>query len=321
MASRSSAASEFTLIDAFVAAFPKGRALLGPGDDCALWPPSKTPLCITTDAVVEGVHFTRKTFSLEDVGHKALAVNLSDLAAMGATPAFFVCAVAAPRGLTVANVRAMARGMSKLARGVGIELVGGNFTRARELSLTLTVAGEVPASVALRRSGGRAGDVLYVSGTLGEAALGLAKLRKGETRGAAVARQRRPMPRLELGRMARGFASAGIDLSDGLIQDLGHLARASGVAARIDVPSLPVSPALRCWMATSPRAKRYPLDGGEDYELLLAVPAGRAEAFERACRAQKHAIHRVGELVFGSGVTLAGGPAGRRASGGFDHFG
>ncbi|MBF5041748.1 thiamine-phosphate kinase [Aggregicoccus sp. 17bor-14] len=294
-------AGEFELIDAFVACFPRARTPRGPGDDCALLPPSRRALCVTTDAVVEDVHFRRATFRPEDIGHKALAVNLSDLAAMGAEPAWFVCALALPPDFGREACVRLGRGMARLARESGIALVGGNVTRARELSVTLTVAGHAPARPLLR-SGGRAGDLLYVSGRLGEARHGLRELEAGVRRGAAVERQRRPTPRLALGRLAARFASAGMDLSDGLAQDLGHLARASRVAARVVPAWLPVSPALARVLGLE-RARAEALAGGEDYELLLAVPPARARAFERACGRGGHTVTCVG--------ALARGPAGR----------
>jgi thiamine-monophosphate kinase len=151
------AAGEFALIDDFLAAFPRARVMLGPGDDCAVLAPGRRPLCVTTDALVEDVHFTRAAFRPADIGHKALAVNLSDLAAMGAAPRWFVCALALPRAFPRAHLRGIARGMSALARASGIQLVGGNFSAARELSLTLTVAGELSGHP-LTRAGGRPGD-------------------------------------------------------------------------------------------------------------------------------------------------------------------
>jgi thiamine-monophosphate kinase len=195
---------EFSLIERFLAEFPRARVPLGPGDDCAVLAPTKGPLCVTTDAVVEEVHFTRAHFSPEDIGHKALAVNLSDLAAMGATPRWFLCALALPRDFPQAQLRRIARGMSALAREHRIALVGGNFTSARELSLTITAAGELRRP-ALTRAGGRPGDLLYMSGTLGEARLGLLQLQAGRRTGAAIRRQRRPVPRVALGQLASRF--------------------------------------------------------------------------------------------------------------------
>jgi len=271
-------------------------------------PPCREELCVTTDAVVEGVHFSRPAFSLEDVGHKALAVNLSDLAAMGARPLWFTCAVAAP-ALSLAEARGLARGMGRLAAAHGCALVGGNFTRARELSVCITAAGAAPPGGALLRGGARAGDLLYVSGTLGEARKALDELAAGG-RLPRGDRQRRPVPRVALGLLARRFATAGMDVSDGFAQDLGHLCRASAVAAEVEVGLLPRREA----------GLEAALSGGEDYELLLAVPPGRAAAFERACVRAGEQVSCVGHFSAGRGVRLRQGGRLLRARRGHDHF-
>jgi thiamine-monophosphate kinase len=306
---------EFSFIDQFLGAFPRARVPVGPGDDCAVLAPSRGALCVTTDAVVEDVHFSRAHFSAEDIGHKALAVNLSDLAAMGATPRWFLCAIALPRDFPESDLRRIARGMSALAREHRIALVGGNFTSARELSLTLTAAGELRGPP-LTRAGGQPGDLLYMSGTLGEARLGLIQLQAGQRRGSAILRQRRPVPRVALGRLASRFASAAMDVSDGLAQDLAHLCEASGVGAEVELAHLPISRAVR--VALGPEGA---LAGGEDYELLLAVPPQRARAFERACARAGERVTRIGELTRGrravvkdSNGRLIAPPLG------FDHF-
>ncbi|MGQ0505247.1 MAG: thiamine-phosphate kinase [Myxococcaceae bacterium] len=289
--------SEFDAIDQFTRRFRVPLAPLGPGDDCAV---IDGKACVTTDAVVEGVHFTRKTFSLEDVGYKALAVNLSDLAAMGATPRWFVCALALP---DPTEVDALSRGMAPLARRAGIALIGGNVTRSPVLSITITAAGE--ANKPLLRSGGRAKDLLYVSGTLGDAALGVST---------GSLKQRRPQPRLLLGLLAAKFARAAIDISDGLAQDLGHLCEASRVGAQVDVTSLPLSAAVK----RHAHGRDLALSGGEDYELLLAVPPSRAAAFERAAKNQ---VTRIGHLTAGRAVRFVEDGVDVRPTRGFDHFG
>ena len=296
----------------------------GPGDDGAVLAVRARWLCVTTDAVVEDVHFRRADGPLEDVGHKALAVNLSDLAAMGARPEWFVCALAAP-GLRLAEVRALARGMAALARRFGVALVGGNISRARELSLTLTAFGTPAGTAPLLRSGGRAGDWLYVSGTLGAARLGLHSLAgRGSARRypRAERRQRRPEPRVGLGLLAARYASAAMDVSDGLAQDLARLLTASGVGADVEATSLPVDADVRDAFPSPGRALSAARVGGEDYELLVAVPAARAAAFERACARAGEAVTRVGRLVKRRGVHLldARGLALPVPAPGFDHF-
>lgn len=284
-------------------------------------PPSRQQLCVTTDSLVEGVHFSLRHFTLEEVGYKALAVNLSDLAAMGAAPAWALCAVCLPKSYGVKQVRALARGMALLAREHGLALVGGNFSGSKQLSITFTVAGHVPPKAALTRSGARAGDLLYCSGTLGDARAGLRLL---GTRGAAkslVLRQKRPTPRITLGLLSRRYAHAAIDLSDGFAQDLGHLCRASKVGAQVEFERLPISPALLRYRGSRTRALHEALRGGEDYELLLAVPSSRAKAFERACSQAGEQVAKVGRFTPGRGVHLEGaGPNPLSIPSGFDHF-
>jgi thiamine-monophosphate kinase len=312
---------EFASIDAFVREFPRTASPRGPGDDCAVLPAFRGRLCVTTDAVVEGVHFRRVDGPLEDVGYKALAVNLSDLAAMGARPRFFLCALAAP-SLSLPETRALGRGMALLARRFGVALLGGNVSRARELSLTLTALGTC-ARAPLVRSAGKPGDVLYLSGTLGGARLGLQSLRgRGRRFPAAERRQRRPVPKVALGLLAARYASAAIDVSDGFLQDAGRLLAASRVGAEVLGASIPVDASVRKAFARPAQALKAALLGGEDYELLLAVPLRRARAFEGACARAGERVTAIGRLTRGRGLRLldaAGRPTALAASG-FDHF-
>jgi thiamine-monophosphate kinase len=310
---------EFILIQRFVSAFDVPPPPAGPGDDSAIIRARRTDLCVTTDAVVEDVHFTLGRFSFEDVGYKALAVNLSDLAAMGAKPRWFLCALALPRALC-GGVFRIAKAMSQLARASGATLIGGNVSAARQLSITITAIGEVERGRALTRSGAKAGDLLYVSGTLGDARLGLDLLRRG-IRSAAARRQLRPEPRVALGRICAGYARAAIDISDGFAQDLAQLCQASRVGAQVEVAALPISAELRRRAQSSERATTWAIQGGEDYELLIAVPPARAAAFERRCVAAGERVSQVGELTAGTqlrflsadGTTIA-------PPRGFDHF-
>jgi len=299
---------EFELIDALVAALPtRGRGVrLGPGDDAALLRPRRgQDLVATVDAVVEGIHFDHR-FTPGDVGWKALAVNLSDLAAMGARPLWALLALGVPPATPSARLLAIARGLGRCARQHGLAVVGGNVSRAAELSLTVTVLGEVPRGQALRRDGARAGDLVLVSGTLGDAALGLEP-------GAAAAlrrRQRRPTPRLGLGLGLRRLASAAVDLSDGLAQDLGHLCRASGVGAVLQAAWLPRSAAARAACAGLPDPWGPALRGGEDYELCVTVPPARLAAARRAAARAGVPLTVVGEVTAAPGVRVLG-PDGR----------
>lgn len=295
---------EFELIARFTRALPlAGRGVLvGPGDDAAvLRPAAGEDLVVTVDAVVEGVHFDARS-TPADVGWKALAVNLSDLAAMGARPVGALVALALPPGTSPARLRGIARGLGACARAHRTPVVGGNVTRARALSLTVTVLGAVPEGRALLREGARPGDLVAVTGTLGDAALGLAR------RAAAplARRQRRPTPRLAAGLALAPHVRAAIDVSDGLVQDLGHLCRASGVGARIGVVDLPLSAAYR--RAASRLAEPYAaaLAGGEDYELVVAVPpAALAQARAAAARARTP-LAVIGRFVRGRGVRVVG---------------
>ncbi len=309
-------ASELERIARFLRPFSLPAAPAGPGDDCAVLPRPRGNECVTTDALVDGVHFVRGVFAPADVGHKALAVNLSDLAAMGATPRWFVCALGLPGDVSASELDGIARGMAALARAHGIALVGGNVTRAPVLTLTLTAAGTV-RSRALLRSGARPGDLLYVSGELGSARAGF---ERKDAPASLVKRQRRPEPRVELGLIATRFATAAIDVSDGLGQDVRHVCDASRVGVLIEAQALPVSAALVRAVGRE-RALAYALAGGEDYELALAVPARRASGFERACREKKQKVSLVGRFTAARACQV------RRADGrtqplpaGFDHF-
>jgi len=308
-------ASELDLIDAFLAPFgldrsssPAPGVLSGPGDDCAVVRPSRgSSLVVKTDAIVEGVHFRMPPFRPEDVGHKALAVNLSDLAAAGARPRWFVCALGVPKTRSATPIaRRMGRGMAHLARLHGCALVGGNVTKAPGWSITLCVFGE--AKRPRGRTGARPGDALVVVGTLGAAARGLADLRKG-ARTAAARAQLRPEPLVEEGLAAGRFASAAIDVSDGFLRDLGHLCESSGCGAEVDAAALPVAPGASFDDA---------LSGGEDYALLFAARPGQL----RHLVAHVPAARPVGKFVSEPGIRLFQDGRPRRLPSrlGFDHL-
>lgn len=281
--------AEFDLIQQYFRRARDAQApgvVLAGGDDCALL--ATTPgmqLAVSTDTLVEGVHFPADT-PAADVGWKALAVNLSDLAAMGASPRGCLLALTLPAG-DEAWVAAFARGFLALADQAGCPLVGGDTTSGPR-SVTVTVLGEVPAGEALRRAGARAGDLVCVSGGTGDAAIGLARWQAGcrDGQDTAVARLLRPEPRLALGRELRGVATAAIDVSDGLLADLAHIlaesARASGtpLGAELQLSALPLSPALA--VLPAPVAREHALAGGDDYELCFTVPATELPALNVA---------------------------------------
>lgn len=308
---------EFELIELFTRALPlRGEGVrLGVGDDAAvLAPPRAEPLVATSDAVFEGVHFDER-FTPADVGWKAMAVNLSDLAAMGARPLWALVALALPPGTPAARVAGIARGLGDCARRHRVAVVGGNVTRASQLSLTVTVVGATPRP--LLRAGARPGDAILVSGTVGDAALGIA-------RGAPPAlarRQRRPTPRLALGVALRPLATAAIDVSDGLAQDLGHLCEASGVAASIRLDALPLSAAYRRATRGRPDPLAAALSGGEDYELCVTVPARKVPAALRAAARVRTPLAVVGSIGRGAGVRLLERGGGlHRVPPGHDHL-
>ena len=312
---------EFDLIERFFSR-DAGRAdvLLGVGDDAALLqvPPGQA-LVAATDTLVEGRHFLPDA-PAESVGHQALAVNLSDLAAMGAAPAWALLSLSLPDS-DAAWLQPFASGLYALAERHGVALVGGDTVRGPR-GVTVTALGFVVTEQALRRSGARPGDLLYVSGSPGEAAAGLELLRRDPTADAhdrLVSRYRFAEPRLALGRALRGRASAAMDVSDGLYGDLQKLCAASGVGARLDLERLPVSDELARRHSRADR-ERFVLFGGDDYELLFTVPADRAAALE-AELAQAHELHRIGRIDAEPGVRCARqGRVEHVTGGGYDHF-
>ena len=312
---------EFDLIARYFTRPARG-AVLGVGDDCALLAPGAgMQLAVAADMLVEGRHFFAGT-DPQALGHKALAVSLSDLAAMGAQPWAFLLALALPDA-DASWLAAFSAGMFALADAHGIELVGGDTTRGPR-NLCITVLGQLPAGQALRRDAARAGDQLWVSGTPGDARLALGQLR-GEWRiagfdAALRARLERPTPRVALGLALRGVAHAAIDVSDGLLGDLGHLLRASGVGAEVDVDAIPASAPL----AAQPSARRRDcqLAGGDDYELLFTAPADARDAVLRAADAAATPVACIGRIDAAPGLRLrdAAGAALHDTYASFDHF-
>jgi thiamine-monophosphate kinase len=307
---------EFDLIDAIRArvAIARDDVALGIGDDAALTgiaPGQQLVACV--DTLVAGVHFPRDT-APEDIGWKSLAVNLSDLAAMGAVPTWALLALTLPEADPL-FVESFAAGFSALARAHEVALIGGDTTQG-PLSITVTALGMVPAGEALTRAGARVDDAVFVTGTLGDAAGALRLHQEAGSRGHGTEVQRpstttlssrlnRPEPRIAAGLALRGIANACIDISDGLLADLGHVCTASGVGAELEVEALPISPALAA--AFDPAACReLALAGGDDYELCFTVARAReAEVQAALARAGCHAT-RIGRIVAGSGVRVLG---------------
>ncbi len=327
--------SEFALIERYFAQRARARApraTIGIGDDCALIAPEAGELlAVSTDMLVEGRHFLPDV-DPQALGHKTLAVNLSDLAAMGAKPRAFTLALAldTPRE---AWLEAFAEGLFALAERFDCELIGGDTTRG-PLNLCVTIFGDVPAQAALRRDGARDGDDIWVSGTLGDARAGLGLLRgewpveRFDAREHATLRHalERPEPRIALGLALRGLAHSALDVSDGLAGDLRHILERSHMRASIDVDAVPRSNALRKLPLDAQR--QCTLAGGDDYELLFTAPQHAREAIADAGSRANVAVTRIGTISAPRDATDAPAIAWHDASHaplsltlhGFDHF-
>lgn len=298
---------------------------LAVGDDAALMAPrAGMQLAVSTDMLVAGTHF----FADADptlLGWKTLAVNISDIAAMGAEPRWALLAIALPAA-DETWIAAFARGLFDCAHAYGVDLVGGDTTRG-PLNMTVTIIGEVPAGAAITRGGARPGDDLWISGQPGLAALGLAALR-GEAALTDAGRTRcldalhRPQPRVALGLALRGIASAMLDVSDGLLGDLAHILERSRVGATVDLAALPLATLLETGAAPE-FARRCLLSGGDDYELLFSAPPAARQAVAAAGARAGVALHRIGSVDAGSGELQLRDADGRlrpAPATGYDHF-
>ena len=330
--------TEFDLIARYFTRPPKstlGRVALGVGDDCALLNPTPgMQLAVSSDMLVEGRHFFSDV-SPYSLGHKALAVNLSDLAACGAKPVAFTLALALPH-IDEAWLKEFSRGLWALADAHGCELIGGDTTHGPlngALNICITVFGEVPRGQALLRSGARVGDDIYVSGTLGDARLALQALQGKIKLPPDILAQTRlrleqPTPRVALGLALRGIATSAIDISDGLAGDLGHVLKASGVGAQVDVPSTMslIAASSHNISATDRFDALDPLktvlSGGDDYELAFTAPPAARQAVQAAATASQTPVTRIGVIQAEPGLRLVDG-AGRPVNvqfSSFDHF-
>jgi len=289
--------SEFELIARHFAR-PTPGAVLGPGDDCALIAPMPgCELAITTDMLVEGTHFLPDA-EPEALGWKTLAVNLSDLAAMGAKPRWVLLAGSLPNA-DEAWLAAFARGFFALARQYGVDVIGGDTTRGPR-NFCVTAIGEVPAGQALRRDGAQAGDELWVSGVPGRAGLGLQHLLgrlalPEPLHTECLAALHRPTPRIELGLALRGIASAAIDVSDGLLGDLSHILERSQLRAEVEPDRLPAL--VEASSALAVAARRARLAGGDDYELIFAAPPAKRHSIEKIATELALPLHCFGRLM------------------------
>lgn len=319
---------EFSLIKQYFTSQPVKRkdVSTGIGDDCAiLTVPEKQQVAISTDTLVSGIHFL-PTISPEDLAYKALAVNISDLAAVGADPAWASLALTLPK---VDNdwLEIFSRSLFALAEYYSIQLIGGDTTKG-PLSLTITIQGLVPQGMALLRSGAKIGDWIYVTGFLGDSAAGLAVLQnrlqpsQPESRDYFITRHLRPQPRLLQGQALRSLASAAIDISDGLISDLNHILTASGCGARINLDALPYSTAMKSQVSKE-QAEIWALSGGEDYELCFTVPEINRGALDIALAHTGADFHCIGQIMpIAEGIRyLREGKEVHPNLKGFDHFG
>lgn len=328
-------ASEEDLIQRYLAPLAASvPGAFGLKDDCAaIRPSSGCDLVVTTDALVSGLHFVADE-TPETIGWRALAVNVSDLAGKGAQPLYYVMALALPDTPTDEWMMRFSSGLKDAQDRYGIVLIGGDTDHRPgvSLSVTITAMGQVPEGRIVRRGTARAGDRIFVSGTLGDAALGLIIRRNPdgkrfpeldkEQREYLLDRYLRPAARIELSEPLLKDASASMDISDGLAKDLGRMCKASGVGARVSLPLLPLSGAAARAVAAHPELAQAPACGGDDYEILATVPPKHAEAFEEAALEAGVAVTNIGEIVSGSGVELldANGKPVVLAKTGYDHF-
>ena len=311
--------TEFEIIRRYFSRAPK-RALIGVGDDCALLrPDAGLDLAVTTDMLVEGRHFLPDA-EPRALGHKALAVNLSDLAAMGATPRWATLALALPAA-DAAWLEAFAEGFYALAERFALDLVGGDTTRGAARTISVTAIGEVPPGMALTRAGARPGDDVWVSGELGGAALALARPQVAAQFPEVAKRLHQPEPRVELGERLRGLAHAAIDVSDGLAGDLGHILERSQMSARIEYQRIPRNSCFG--KVGDPALERdCVLSGGDDYELVFTAPQAHRREIDALAAELRLALTRIGAIMPGTDLAIVDAKGAALAHrGGYDHFG
>ena len=295
---------------------------LGVGDDAALFSPAPgTQLAVSTDMLVAGTHFLPDT-DPRDLGWKTLAVNVSDIAAMGGRPRWALLALALPAA-DGDWIAAFAQGLFECADTFGVDLIGGDTTRG-PLNLCVTIFGEVPEGTAITRSGARSGDEVWITGQPGRAALGLAHLQGHIALSATcadecIAALQRPQPRTEAGLALRGLASAMLDVSDGLAGDLRHILERSGVGAEIEVKALPLEELLALGAGIDD-ARRCCLSGGDDYELLFTAPVARRDTIASLAVELGLTMTRIGRITDNPGLRIVEADGRAVCAGGFDHF-
>ncbi len=303
----------------------EGKGLLAAiGEDAAVLDLDGERLLFTADLLVEGVHFRREYTPFESLGQKAVAVNLSDLAACGAVPLIYTVSLVVSPEEEWSSVEELYRGMVREGGQYGAQLAGGDISKGETLTISIALLGRAPEGKVVLRRGAEEGDLLYVSGWLGEAAMGLRLLEAGERGGRLVRRHLVPEPRVELGRelAKRGLATAMIDLSDGFLRDLGHLLRSSGKGAMVDLDRFPLSDdLLEVARSMGLDPLEIALTGGEDYELLFAVNPSRKEEVEALGRELEVKLSQVGWITAeGLDLRKGGSPYHPCGPPGFDHL-
>ena len=325
---------EFDIIARYFAPLATDSSALSLRDDAAvLRPPEGLEIVLACDTVIEGVHFLSED-PPESVGHKALAVNLSDLAAKGARPYVYLLALSLTSKQVAADwLEAFAAGLGALQRRSGISLAGGDTTKTPgPLSITISALGLVPHGHAALRHGAKRGDLLYMTGTIGDAYLGLLLLKQPELAGKwrlseddvafLVGRYREPKPRNAIAIPLRNLASAAIDVSDGLVGDVGKLAAVSHVGAVIEAARVPLSPSARKAIASDPKLLEALLTGGDDYEIVASVPEASASSFEAEIRTKDEIVTQIGHIEARDGTRVLGegGRTIKLSNRGFAHF-
>jgi thiamine-monophosphate kinase len=314
---------EFGLIEQIRKTTPRTAkgVVAGIGDDAAvLRCSSGSQLLATTDMLLEGVHFDLATTDLYSLGWKSAAVNVSDIAAMGGKPRFCLTSLGIPSYLSVEDVREFYRGLNACLKRCGAVLVGGDTCRSLEgFVISVTVLGETAKAGAMTRSGANPGDLLFVTGTLGDSAAGLELMRRNTPAAKKlIEKHLRPIPRFAEGKKLAGIASAMIDVSDGLSSDLAHLCEESSVGAELHADRIPLSKDLRTAKGLKRRPVEYALSGGEDYELLFTVPRSRLQKI----RSLRIAATEIGRIVIGKSMSLLDGQGRKKPlrPSGYDHF-
>lgn len=288
---------------------PDAAVLIGIGDDAAsVLPTSGAASLLTSDMLVEGIHFDLTYTDPVRLGRKTLSVNLSDIAAMGGDPRYFLMSLAIPPTITAEFIEAVVDGMLERADQFGVTLIGGDTCSARQdFTLSITLLGEQLPGRVIGRGGAQPGDLVYVTGTVGDAALGLCELRSGLRQSPAIERHLDPLPRVEVGRLLAeaGLPTAMIDVSDGLLADLGHILECSGVGAELAVDDLPLSGYFRETAGTvHPAPRELAMTGGEDYELLFTVPLDREMEVASLLSGNAVSVTRIGHIVAGETLHL-----------------